>query len=163
VKIAVFSQQGRMTMNLDEAEDWAWCDAQFAAIEAYVKAQNIPHGVICDWPEWYAAPYVGLWAVEDPADPGFVGHWILAGDTTGVQPQPVAFDYLSAEDGAEPREALAAFAKKWAALAAAAAKGKAWTGSPVLTGDLAQQAAQLARQAELLKLWASDDDVWELD
>ena len=76
-------------MNLDEAEDWAWCDAQFAAIEAYVKAQNIPHGVICDWPEWYAAPYVGLWAVEDPADPGFVGHWVLAGDTTGVQPQPV--------------------------------------------------------------------------
>lgn len=150
-------------MDLDEAEDWAWCDAQFAAIEAYVKAQNIPHGVICDWPEWFAAPYVGLWAVEDPADPGFVGHWILAGDTTGVQPQPVAFDYLSAEDGAEPREALAAFAKKWAALAAAAAKGKAWTGSPVLSGDLPQQATQLARQAELLKLWASDDDMWDED
>ena len=30
-------------MDVDEAQDWAWCDAQFAAIEAYVKAENIPH------------------------------------------------------------------------------------------------------------------------
>jgi hypothetical protein len=88
---------------------------------------------------------------------------VLAGDTTGVQPQPVAFDFLSAEDCAEPREALAAFAKKWAALAAAAAKGTAWTGSPLVSGDLAQKAAQLARQAELLKLWAGDDEMWEQD
>ena len=89
-------------MDMDEAEDWAWCDSQFAAIESYVKTQHIPHGVICDWPEWYTAPYVGLWAVENPDDPGFVGHWILAGDSTGVQPQPVPFDHLSATDLPEP-------------------------------------------------------------
>ena len=71
-------------MDLDDAQDWAWCDSQFAAIETYVKTQQIPHGVICDWPEWYTAPYVGLWAVENPEDPGFVGHWILAGDSTGA-------------------------------------------------------------------------------
>lgn len=150
-------------MDLNEAEDWAWCDAQYAAIEAYVKTQNISHGLICDWPEWYVAPYIGLWAVEDLADPGFVGYWVLAGDTTGAQPQPVSFDFLSAQDCASPREALTAFAKKWAALAAAAAKGNAWTGSPLLAGDISQQATQLARQAELLKLWVSDDDMWEDD
>ena len=57
-------------MDLDDAQDWAWCDSQFAAIETYVKTQQIPHGMICDWPEWYTAPYVGLWAVENPDDPG---------------------------------------------------------------------------------------------
>lgn len=150
-------------MDFDEAEDWAWCDAQYAAVVDYVTTQAIPHGVICDWPEWYAAPYVGLWAVEDLADPGFVGYWILAGDSTGAQPQPVAFDHLPAADLAEPRDALAAFAKKWATLAATAAKGNAWTGSPALKGELAEQAAQLTRQAELLKLWANDDDMWEQD
>ncbi|EHR40481.1 DUF4826 family protein [Alishewanella jeotgali] len=42
-------------MDLDDAQDWAWCDSQFAAIETYVKTQQIPHGMICDWPEWYTA------------------------------------------------------------------------------------------------------------
>lgn len=150
-------------MELDETEDWAWCDAQFAAIEHYVKAQGIPHGLICDWPEWFVAPYVGLWAVEDPQDPGFVGHWVIAGDTTGSQPQPVAFDHLAADDLAEPRDAMAAFAKRWAALAAKSAQGQHWQGSPLLTAEPAQQAAQLARQAKLLALWAEDDELWQQD
>lgn len=150
-------------MEMDDAEDWAWCDRQFAAIESYVKAQHIPHGVICDWPEWYTAPYVGLWAVENPDDPGFVGCWILAGDSTGLQPQPVPFDHVSATDLAEPRDALAAFARKWTALAAAANKGSGWQGSPELVGDLAAQAKQLSRQAQLLALWAADDELWDLD
>ncbi|MBU2098365.1 MAG: DUF4826 family protein [Gammaproteobacteria bacterium] len=150
-------------MEMDDAQDWAWCDSQFAAIESYVKAQQIPHGVICDWPEWYTAPYVGLWAVEDPQDPGFVGFWVLAGDSTGVQPQPVPFDHLPAAELSEPRDAMAAFAKKWSALAAAAAKGNVWQGSPMLAGDIATQAKQLARQAQLLSLWAGDDELWEQD
>jgi hypothetical protein len=150
-------------MEMDDAQDWAWCDSQFAAIESYVKAQQIPHGVICDWPEWYTAPYVGLWAVEDPADPGFVGFWVLAGDSTGVQPQPVPFDHLPATELSEPRDAMAAFAKKWSALAAAANKGTAWQGGPLLTGDVATQAKQLSRQAQLLALWAADDELWEQD
>lgn len=150
-------------MEFDDAEDWAWCDSQFAAIETYVKQQQLPHGIICDTPEWFTAPYVGLWAVEDVADPGYVGFWVLAGDSSGVQPQPVPFDHLPAEDLAEPRDAMAAFAKKWAQQAAAAAKGQAWQGSPVLTGDVPQQAKQLSRQAQLLQLWASDDELWQAD
>lgn len=150
-------------MDFDDAQDWAWCDSQLAAVEAYVKAQQLPHGVICDSPEWFTAPYVALWAVEDVADPGYVGFWLLCGDSSGSQPQPVPFDHLPATDITEPREAMAAFAKKWAQLAAAAAKGQAWQGSPELDGDLAQQAKQLARQAQLLQLWASDDELWDLD
>jgi len=150
-------------MNFDDAEDWAWCDSQFAAIECYVTRQQIPHGVICDSPEWFTAPYVGLWAVEDPADPGFVGYWILAGDSTGVQPQPVPFDHLSAADLTEPREVLAAFASRWRKLAAEAAKGQNWQGSPTVPGELAIAAKQLARQAELLALWAADDELWTED
>lgn len=152
-----------------EDDDFAWCEQQYPAIVAYVQAQQIPHGVICDWPEWDSAPYLGLWAVEDPADPGFVGHWILAGDSSGSQPQPVPFDHLSAGELTEPREVLAAFAKKWTALAAKAAKGEGWSGSPQLSQsalavpDLAQQAKQLARQAQLLAQLASDDELWEED
>ncbi len=152
-------------MDFDDAEDWAWCDSQFAAIEQYVKSQQLPHGVICDTPEWFVAPYVGLWAVEDPADPGFVGIWILAGDTTGAQPQPVPFDHLPATELAEPRDALAAFAKRWAQLAKGGAnglaKGDEWQGSPVLVGDLTARQQQLSRQAQLLKLWAEDDELWD--
>lgn len=148
-------------IDFNDAEDWAWCDNQFAAIESYVTTQQLPHGVICDSPEWFTAPYVGLWAVEDPADPGFVGYWILAGDSTGVQPQPVPFDHLSAADLTEPRQALAAFASRWCTLAAAAAKGQRWQGSPAVPGELAMAAKQLARQAQLLALWAADDELWD--
>jgi hypothetical protein len=89
--------------------------------------------------------------------------WVLAGDSTGVQPQPVPFDHLPATELSEPRDAMAAFAKKWSALAAAANKGTAWQGSPLLTGDVATQAKQLSRQAQLLALWAADDELWEQD
>lgn len=147
-------------MDFEDAEDWAWCDSQFPAIESYVKAQQIPHGVICDTPEWFTAPYVGLWAIEDPADPGFVGHWVLAGDNSGSQPQPVPFDHLSADELTEPRDVIAAFAKRWSQLATAGAQGQAWQGSPELTGDLATASKQLARQAQLLALWAADDEIW---
>lgn len=147
-------------MDFNDAEDWLWCDNQLPAIEAYVKAQQIPHGVICDTPEWFVAPYVGLWAVEDPTDPGFVGTWVLAGDVSGAQGQPVPFDHLPADELAEPRDALAAFASRWASLAAAAAKGEAWQGSPQLSGDVAAQAKQLARQAQLLQVWVQDDEAW---
>ncbi|WP_306524036.1 DUF4826 family protein [Rheinheimera sp.] len=150
-------------MDFDDAQDWAWCDSQLTAIETYVKQQQLPHGIICDSPEWFAAPYVALWAVEDAADPGYVGFWILAGDSSGSQPQPVPFDHLPATDITEPRDAMAAFAKKWAQLAAAAAKGQTWQGPPLLNGEVTQQAKQLARQAQLLQLWASDDELWEQD
>lgn len=150
-------------MEWDDSADFVWCEQQFAAIEAYVKTQQIPHGLICDWPEWYTAPYVGLWVVEDPADPGYAGHWILAGDSTGAQPQPVPFDHLPAAELPEPRDAMAAFAKRWAGLAAKAQKGESWQGSPKLSGDLAAQAKQLNRQAQLLGLWAQDDELWQDD
>ncbi|WP_337840563.1 DUF4826 family protein [Rheinheimera sp.] len=150
-------------MQLDETDDWAWCEQLYPAVVAYVTTQQIQHGEICDWPEWDCAPYLSLWAVEDPDDPGFVGHWILAGDSSGTQPQPVPFDHLPATDLAEPREALQAFAKKWAALAAGAVKGQDWQGSPVVPGDLADRARQLKRQAELLQQLAEDDELWQDD
>jgi len=70
------------------------------------------------------------------------------------------FDHISANDIPEPRDAMAAFARKWTALAAAANKGAAWSGSPELTGDLAAKAKQLNRQTQLLTLWAADDELW---
>jgi hypothetical protein len=58
---------------------------------------------------------------------------------------------------------MAAFAKRWAGLAAKAQKGESWQGSPMLSGDLTAQAKQLSRQAQLLSLWAQDDELWEED
>ncbi|WP_229797102.1 DUF4826 family protein [Alishewanella tabrizica] len=78
--------------------------ASLRPLETYVKTQKIPHGVICDWSERYTAPYVGLWALEDPEDLEFVGHWILAGDSTGGQPQPVPFDHQG--ETTEPSSAV---------------------------------------------------------
>lgn len=142
------------------SEEMNWCDAQYETVVDYVKSMAIPHGVICEWPEWDCEPYLALWAVEDPLDPGFIGHWVLGGDSSGTQPQPVPFDHLPAEDLSEPREALAAFAKKWATLAKVALQGETWQGSPMVKGDLEAQAAQLKRQAELLHQLADDDDLW---
>jgi len=42
-------------------------------------------------------------------------------------------------------------------------KGTAWQGSPELIGDLAAKAKQLSRQAQLLALWAADDELWDVD
>lgn len=150
-------------MDFFEAEDWLWCDTQYPAIVAYVEANQIAHGVICDSPEWFVAPYIGLWAVEDPADPGFVGTWVVAGDHTAEASKAVPFDHLPAAELSEPRDAIAAFAKRWATLAREASQGHAWQGSPVLAGDLASQAKQLSRQAQLLQAWVQDDEAWDED
>lgn len=145
-----------------DEQDEQWLVQQHAAVLGYLQAQQVSVGEVPAWPEWDCAPYVALWAAEDPADPGYVGYWILAGDSSGSQAQPVPFDHLAAGDLAEPRAALAAFAKRWQQLAAQAAKGQAWQGSPQLAQPtLAAQGQQLARQAQLLAQLAADDDLWE--
>lgn len=151
-------------LTIDAAQDDQWLSAQHSAVLLYLQARQVPFLQVPDWPEWDCPPYLALWAAEDPADPGYVGHWVLAGDSSGSQAQPVPFDHLSAAELAEPRAALAAFAKRWQQLAAGAAKGIAWQGSPQpAQPTLALQGQQLARQAQLLAQLAADDELWQED
>lgn len=156
----------------DETEDWLWCESQYAAICQFVQDMQIPHGEICDWPEWFTAPYVGLWVVEDVADPGFAGYWIIAGDASGEQANAVPFDYLPAVDLIEPQQALAAFAKRWQQLATTSSRWtcdrETGTHLPRFGGAIAQlapaeQALHLLRQAQLLQQWAADAELWQDD
>jgi len=148
----------------DEAATAAWLAQQHQAVLAYLQQQQVTVASLPDWPEWECAPYLALWGAEDPADPGFVGYWVLAGDCSGTQAQPVPFDHLSATELAEPRDALAAFAKRWQQLAQQANNGQDWAGTPLLPDlTLASKAKQLSRQAQLLAQLAADDDLWQDD
>lgn len=115
---------------------------------------------------------MGLWVVEDVADPGFAGYWIIAGDASGEQTNAVPFDYLPAADVVEPQQALAAFAKRWQQLAKTSSSWPsaiaAGTHLPRFGGAIAQlapaeQAQHLLRQAQLLQQWAADAELWQDD
>lgn len=151
-------------IDTDADESALWLRQQHQAVLAHLQQHQVPFASLPDWPEWECAPYLALWGAEDATDAGYVGYWILAGDCSGTQSQPVPFDHLSADDYAEPREALAAFATRWQQLAKLANAGQGWSGSPQLTGlALAQQAQQLSRQAQLLAQLAADDELWSDD
>lgn len=143
-------------------ESIEWLSQQHQAVLAHMQQHQVPFASLPEWPEWECAPYLALWGAEDANDAGYVGYWILAGDCSGSQSQPVPFDHLRADEYAEPREALAAFAKRWLQLASLAKAGQSWNGSPQLPAlSLAQQAQQLSRQAQLLAQLAADDELWQ--
>ncbi len=155
-----------MSADIDTDADASalWLSQQHQAVMAHLQLHQVPFASLPDWPEWECAPYLALWGAEDAADAGYVGYWVLAGDCSGTQSQPVPFDHLSAAEYAEPREALAAFAKRWQQMAKQAQSGHSWHGSPQLPGlSLAQQAQQLSRQAQLLAQLAADDELWSDD
>jgi len=138
----------------DEADDEKWCAERRETVREYLARQPLKFGAIEDEPSWYVAPYVSVWAVESVAHPGDIGWWVICGD--------LPTDYALAKDAPTPREAVAAFAKRWQTLSGLMEQGKSHpdmtVGSP---SNAAELAPLLKARAATLADWARDDSLWD--
>ena len=130
-----------------------WCAERREDVRRYLRAENVAHGRIGDWPAWHLAPAVSVWAIESRERPGWVGYWTICGD--------LPTDYLPAVEIGHPRDALRAFVARWLRAAASMARGE----SPATfsIGDAADGptlAPMLASRAEALAAMAADDELW---
>jgi hypothetical protein len=106
-------------------------------------------------PAWAAPPLAVLWAVRGDAEAGDgrLG-WLVVGD--------VPTDFLVESAAADPRGAVAAFAARWRAAAAAVAAGA----SPPPGLDVGPRAGWpsvsrlLTQRADAFARWAADDARW---
>ena len=128
----------------------AWCNERRAEVTAYLKAQQVAHGQVGEWPAWHVAPHVSVWAIESAIEPGSMGLWVISGD--------LPTDFASSRDLPDPREAVRMFAERWRAAAVLMARGKAHP--EVRIGGNAEERKTLApllrSRAELLSRWAEE-------
>ena len=120
---------------------------------AYLGEEGFLEPSIGDWPSWYVAPILSVWAVESVEHPGSVGWWAVSGD--------FPTDYTSRVGEANPRQALQDIGLRWKDAAAKWADGK-----PAEEWGLRNHAAEkelaplLAARAELFLTIATDDSNW---
>jgi hypothetical protein len=136
---------------MTEAHEEAWCQERREQIADYLARQGLSHGAISEWPAWYLAPYLSVWAIESLKAPGKVGWWAMCGELPS--------DYCAfSEDCDEPRWAVRQIAGNWREALASTAKGAETigdTGLPIELADILQA------RADLLLEWVDDDDVWD--
>ena len=134
---------------MPEFDEENWCEERRAQVVAYLASQHLNHGEVGEWPAWYIAPHVSIWAVESLKRPGSVGWWVICGD--------LPTDYCSATQPVHPRNAAREFSKNWAVAASAYRPGDVTLGE---TGLPASLAPLLRERAELLRAWVEDDGLW---
>jgi hypothetical protein len=151
-----------MTMNVstdfdNPAVEEQWCETIRGQVSEYLAREGVVHGRVGEWPAWYVAPYVSIWAIESRLKPDAIGWWAICGD--------LPTDYISADKIHHPRDAMRAIADRWRNAAELMACGKSpadfMVGSPPEWPNLAPL---LASRAMLLLKWVNDSDIWnELD
>src|SRR5713226_4577444 len=107
----------------DPAVEERWCNGQRANVSNYLRSQEVKHGRIGDWPAWYIAPSVSIWAIESSAQPEWIGWWVISGD--------LPTDYISTADvqpPQHPRKAIRVIAERWLKQAAAWNDGRDYAG-----------------------------------
>lgn len=140
----------------DAAQEEKWCDERRTEIEGYLKTEGVSHGRIGEWPAWYVAPYVSVWAIESKARPDWVGWWVICGD--------LPTDYISADAIKHPRDAMRSISKRWLEVSADMSRGEEHPTVCLGTPDTWPVLGPLLKsRAEMLARWADDDSVWEGD
>jgi hypothetical protein len=138
---------------VDETAEIAWCDARLPDITACLERNGLDYGRIGDWPAWHVMPYAGIWAVESRHRPEWIGWWAIAGD--------LPTDVMPAMGIDTPRDAMRAFAKRWANHADALERGevpKVWAHQS--DAELLKLTALLKRRGAALQMWADDNAAW---
>jgi hypothetical protein len=143
----------KMEDNLDEEAEEQWCAQQREAICSYLVEQGVASPNVGDWPAWYVAPVVAVWAVESQRRPGWVGWWAISGD--------LPTDYTTCGEDRRPRQALYDIGRRWRDAAASWAIGKRNEAMSLSSREAEKELAPLlAARAELLLDFASDDCIW---
>lgn len=109
----------------DPEVEASWVSDARTQVAEYLSQQGLEHGPVGDWPAWHLAPMVSIWAVESLEGPGRVGWWVIYGD--------LPTDYVSGTGIGAPREAVAAFARRWADYTLVAGKAARLLNTPLVT------------------------------
>jgi hypothetical protein len=134
-----------------------WCFEQQRVVAEYLRAQNVKHGRIGDWPAWHVAPVASIWAIESLIRPGSIGWWVICGD--------LPTDYISAaalKPPQHPRKAMRTFAQNWLDVVEAWKLGKVIKKTQI--GDLESNQKlepMIESRALLLMKWADNDSLWK--
>ncbi len=128
----------------------SWISGTRSRVGEYLSRQALKYGPVGDWPAWHVAPVVSVWAVQSLNCRG-VGWWVITGD--------LPTDYVHAAGIESPREAVAAFACRWADYVAACGEGR--PPAEYTIGDGSDELLPpLESRARALQEWASDDELW---
>src|SRR5579871_3635872 len=131
-----------------------WLAKQRETVLEYLQNEGVRHRGVASDPEWFLAPYVSIRIVESMTTPGATGWWAISGD--------LPTDYLSGNDAANARDAMAAFASRWHQVSAYMLRGER---HPTVTigppGKEREFGDLLSRRAGILENWANDDKMWQ--
>lgn len=135
------------------ASDVPWLHEQRARVLQYLEEEGVRHGGVGCAPAWCLAPILAVWRIESLDVPGRTGWWAISGDCPT--------DYLSGQEAREPREAVAAFARRWQEVSQWLSRGQE---HPTVrfgrVGDRQELGHMLWTRADLLETWADDDEIW---
>jgi hypothetical protein len=130
-----------------------WLVEQRGNVQRYLEEQGVLHGSAAFEAEWSVARYVSVWTVRSIAAPDTIGWWAISGD--------LPTDYLTGQDAADARSALAAFASRWRNVAGYMLRGERHPtiriGNP---HDAHELGDLLQRRAQVLDDWVNDDGIW---
>ncbi len=113
------------------------------------RQAGLKHGAVGEWPAWFVAPCVSVWAVESLKHPGSVGWWVICGD--------LPTDYCGSGDCDHPRLAIAQIAARWSSALEETKLGATEIGS---IGLPVSSAALLRARIDLLTMVVEDDQYW---
>jgi len=139
---------------MDDIEEERWCIERRDEVHYYLEKEGVEFGRIGEWPAWFVAPYVSVWAVESKKAPGSIGWWAICGD--------LPTDYISSDDANDPRQVLQKIAARWYEVAKYMQNGEPHPtmeiGNPEEWPTLGPL---LKSRAEILKEWGNDETLWE--
>jgi hypothetical protein len=141
----------------DREVEERWCAEKRRVVADYLRAENVEHGRIGDWPAWHVAPYASIWAIESLAHPEWIGWWVICGDCPT--------DYISSADvkpPQHPRKAMQVIAERWLKQVDAWNDGRDYEGIRISGPNSSTKLAPLLEtRAKLLLDWADDDAFWQ--
>ena len=143
-----------MTADSIEPEELKWMSEERQKVVDYLATEKCRHAGVADWPIFYDAPHLALWAVQSTKHVGRTGWWAISGD--------VPTDYMTSSDGEHPRDALQHFAESWADVAGYMRRGEQHPhmelGDPKEWPELAES---LEERAQVLGDYAQDNEIWD--
>ena len=138
----------------DPAVEERWCNERREEVREYLHQKGVAHGQIGEWPAWYLAPCVSVWAIESKSNPGWLGWWVISGD--------LPTDYVSAQTIKHPRDAIRAIAERWSNAAEQMVRGQPSPGFSIGSpSEWPALAPHLSSRATLLRAWAGDSELWK--
>ena len=143
-----------MDYDSNDGADERWCGTQREQILAYLSDEGFQSPNVAEWPAWFVAPIISVWAVESVESPGSVGWWAVSGD--------FPTDYTPCSGERHPRQALRDIGNRWRTAAARWADGQPADrfGLPNAAEERGLAPLLIARSQPLLDM-AADDGNWE--